>query len=223
MRKVALIGFFVLLISPMAALADTISFSSNTSSGSSWAMVGSPFPIFTLSSALTSAQLNSGPLNTGIAYGKIGWTTADGVPLFGSPIDLVVFNPGGIVTVTGDLGFGSGFEALFTGSFQNAWTLVTGGAPGQSTFSASFIAGNLNPALFSFLGADPLSPEVTGTLTATLNGTPSGGSGSVAGAMISLNAPTAVPEPAMLTMLGMGLLALAGLSRKKLISQRNAC
>jgi hypothetical protein len=45
----------------------------------------------------------------------------------------------------------------------------------------------------------------------------------VAGAMISLNAPTAVPEPAMLTMLGMGLLALAGLSRKKLISQRNAC
>ena len=222
MRKVALIGFFVLLISPMAALADTISFSSNTSSGSSWAMVGSPFPIFTLSSALTSAQLNSGPLNTGITNGTIGWTTADGVPLVGSPTDLVIFNPGGIVTVMGNLG--SELVALFTGSFQNASrTLVTAGAPGQSTFSASFIAGNLNPALFSFLGADPLSPEVTGTLSATLNGTPTGGSGSVAGATISLNAPTAVPEPAMLTMLGMGLLALAGLSRKKLVSQRNAC
>jgi len=222
MRKVALIGFFVLLISPMAALADTISFSSNTSSGSSWAMVGSPFPIFTLSSALTSAQLNSGPLNTGITNGTIGWTTADGVPLVGSPTDLVIFNPGGTVTVMGNLG--SGIVALFTGSFQNAsWTLVTAGAPGQSTFSASFIAGNLNPALFSFLGAGPLSPEVTGTLSATLNGTPTGGSGSVAGATISLNAPTAVPEPAMLTMLGMGLLALAGLSRKKLVSQRSAC
>jgi len=222
MRKVALIGFFVLLISPMAALADTISFSSNTSSGSSWAMVGSPFPIFTLSSALTSAQLNSGPLNTGITNGTIGWTTADGVPLVGSPTDLVIFNPGGIVTVMGNLG--SELVALFTGSFQNASrTLVTAGAPGQSTFSASFIAGNLNPALFSFLGAGPLSPEVTGTLSATLNGTPTGGSGSVAGATISLNAPTAVPEPAMLTMLGMGLLALAGLSRKKLVSQRNAC
>ncbi len=222
MRKVALIGFFVLLISPMAALADTISFSSNTSSGSSWAMVGSPFPIFTLSSALTSAQLNSGPLNTGITNGTIGWTTADGVPLVGSPTDLVIFNPGGTVTVMGNLG--SELVALFTGSFQNASrTLVTAGAPGQSTFSASFIAGNLNPALFSFLGAGPLSPEVTGTLSATLNGTPTGGSGSVAGATISLNAPTAVPEPAMLTMLGMGLLALAGLSRKKLVSQRNAC
>ncbi len=146
MRKVALIGFFVLLISPMAALADTISFSSNTSSGSSWAMVGSPFPIFTLSSALTSAQLNSGPLNTGITNGTIGWTTADGVPLVGSPTDLVIFNPGGIVTVMGNLG--SELVALFTGSFQNASrTLVTAGAPGQSTFSASFIAGNLNPAL----------------------------------------------------------------------------
>ena len=223
MRKLALMGFFMLLISPMAALADTISFSSNTSSGSNWAMGGSPFPVFTLSSLLTSAQLNSGPLNTGIAGGRIDWTTADGVPLIGSPSDLVIFNPGGTVTVMGDLGSGL-VVALFTGSFQNAsWTLLTGGACCQSTFSASFIAGNLNPALFSFLGAGPLSPEVTGTLTATLNGTPSGGSGSVAGATISLNAPTAVPEPAMLTMLGMGLLALAGLSRKKLVSQRNAC
>ena len=223
MRKLALIGFFMLLISPMAALADTISFSSNTSSGSSWAMGASAPVVFTLSSVLTSAQLNSGPLNTGIARGTIGWTTADGVPLIGSPSDLVIFNPGGTVTVMGDLGSGL-VVALFTGSFQNAsWTLLTGGACCQSTFSASFIAGNLNPALFSFLGAGPLSPEVTGTLTATLNGTPSGGSGSVAGATISLNAPTAVPEPTMLTMLGMGLLALAGLSRKKLVSQRNAC
>jgi len=82
-------------------------------------MGGSPFPVFTLSSALTSSQLNSGPLNAGIANGTISWTTADGVPLFGGPIDLVVFNPGGIVTVTGDLGFESGVEALFTGSFQN--------------------------------------------------------------------------------------------------------
>jgi hypothetical protein len=112
---------------------------------------------------------------------------------------------------------------LFTGSFQSAsMTLVTGGAPGQSAFSASFIAGTINPALFSFLGAGALSPDATGTLTATLNGTflPSGGnSGSVAGTTLSLNT-MGVPEPGMLTMLGVGSLALAGLRRRKLISQR---
>jgi hypothetical protein len=216
MRKVALIGFFVLLISPMAALADTISFNSNTSSNSSWTLSGSPSLVFALSSVLTSAQLNSGPLNTGITNGTIGWTTASGAAV-GS--NMISFNPGGSVTIMGNLG--SGIVTLFTGSFQAASvSLMTAGAPNQSTFSASFIAGSINPALFSFLGAGPLSPNATGTLSATLNGTftPSGGySGSVAGATISLNAPIAVPEPAMLTMLGMGLLALAGLSRRKLV------
>jgi hypothetical protein len=118
---------------------------------------------------------------------------------------------------------GSGIVTLFKGSFQTAsLSFLTGGAQYQSAFSASFIAGSINPALFSFLGAGALSPNATGTLTATLNGTftPSGGySGSVAGATVSLNAPTAVPEPAMLTMLGMGILALAGLSRRKLVLQ----
>src|SRR6267143_2074906 len=221
MRKmVVLIGFFVLSISPMAASADTISFNSNTSASSSWTLSGSSSLAFGLSSLLTSAQLNSDPLNTGIANGTIGWTTAGASTVFPN---LVIFNPGGSVSVMGDLG--SGIVALFTGSFQSAsLSLVTGGAPGQSTFSASFIAGSINPALFSFLGASPLSPNATGTLSATLNGTfsPTGGSGSVAGTTISLNAPTAlpVPEPGMLTLFGTGLLALAGLPRRKLGSHR---
>jgi PEP-CTERM motif len=219
MRKVLLIGLFVLLISPMGALADTVSFGSNTSSSSSWTLSGSPSPVFDLSSLLTSTQLNSGSLNTAIADGTIGWTTAGGAA-FGS--NVVIFNPGGEVTVTGDLG--AGIVTLFTGSFQDAsLTLVTGGAPGQSTFSASFIAGAINPALYSFLGAGALSPNVTGTLSATLIGTfssASGGSGSVAGATVSLDPPAAVPEPGMLTLFGTGgLLALAGLRRRKLVSQ----
>ncbi|HVS90375.1 MAG TPA: hypothetical protein VHF01_19395 [Candidatus Acidoferrum sp.] len=216
MRKVILIGFFVLLMSPMAALADTISFNSNTSSSSSWTLTGTaPSLVFGLSSLLTSAQLNAGPLNTAIANGTIGWTTASSSTDINN---LVIFNPGGSINVMGDLG--SGVVQLFTGSFQAAsLTLVSGGAPGQSAFSASFIAGAINPALFSFLGAGPLLTSVTGTLSATLNGTftTSGGSGSVAGASISLNAPAAVPEPAMLTLFGTGLLALPGLPRRKLV------
>src|SRR5882762_1355025 len=156
MRRVAVIALFVLLISPMAVLADTISFNSNTSSGSSWSLAGSTSLVFTLSSLLTSAQLNSGLLNTGITGGTIGWTTANASTILPN---LVIFSPGGSVTVMGNLG--SGIVALFTGSFQSAsLTLVTGGAPGQSTFSASFIAGSINPDLFSFLGAGPLSPNV---------------------------------------------------------------
>ena len=115
--------------------------------------------------------------------------------------------------VTGDLG--SCVVDLFTGSFQSAsLTLLSGGAPDQSTFSASFIAGDINPALYSFLNSSGLPTDVTGTLTATLNGafTPSGGVGSVAGATISLDPdPQQVPEPDSGSLLAIGgmLLGLA--------------
>jgi len=191
----------------MPAKADTISFNSNTAAGSSWSLSGAPLT-FGLSSILTSAQLNLfSPVS--IANGMINWTTGAASTTTSS---LIIFNPGGSINVTGDLG--SGVVSLFTGSFQNAsLTLLTGGAPGQSSFSASFVAGNINPALYSFLGSAGLPPAVTGTLTSTLNSsfTSSGGSGSVAGASISLNPVVPAPEPSMLLLFGPALMALAGL------------
>lgn len=216
MRKAALIGVWVLFVSPLAVWADTVSFNSNTSASSSWTLSGAPSPIFSLSSILTSVQVNANVPNTAITSGTMSWTTAAGS--FALP-NFVTFSPGGSVTVMGNLG--AGVVALFTGNFQNGGlTLETGGAPGQSAFSGSFIVGNVNPALYTFLGVD-LATKVTGTLSATLNGIfdTSGGSGSVAGASISLNA-SQVPEPATLTLFGTGLLALAGLRRRKLFGKR---
>jgi hypothetical protein len=192
------------------AKADTISFNSNTTSGSSWALT-SPL-VFQLSSALTSVQLNSAAPNISIQNGAIDWSTFSGLALSQTAI---LFNPGGAITVTGDLG--SGVVDLFTGTFQSAGlTLLTGGAPDQSTFSASFIAGDINPDLYAFLGSSGLPADVTGTLTATLDGAFSasgGGVGSVAGATISLDPSSAqsVPEPPSLALFATGLFALAGL------------
>jgi hypothetical protein len=192
------------------AKADTISFNSNTTSDSSWTLT-SPL-VFQLSSALTSVQLNSAAPNTAIQYGAIDWSTFSGLALSQTAI---LFNPGGAIKVTGDLG--SGVVDLFTGNFQSAGlTLLTGGAPDQATFSASFIAGDINPALYAFLGSSGLPADVTGTLTATLDGafTASGGGvGTVAGASISLDPSSAqsVSEPPSLALFGTGLFALAGL------------
>src|SRR5262245_41549091 len=196
------------LLASVPAEADAIwYFNSNTSADSSWTLGGLPMT-FALNTTLTSVQLNADSPNTSITGGGIAWTTGAGLPLLPS---LITFASGGTVSVTGDLGDGNGLVSLFSGTFENGGlTLLSGGAPEQSAFSASFVAGSINPALYAFLGVPGLSPNVFGTLTATLNSgfTMLGGTGTVAGVAISLDPPVEAPEPSLLVLLGVGFLAL---------------
>ena len=203
MQKILLLALLALAL-PTAIFADSVDYtnSGGTLSGSSAGL--------TLSGSVLIAVngLNGGGLLTGSDLGGVSFTT--GALLSGSLQMGGSFAGGGSFTITGNGTNGVPDGTLFTGSFSGpvTWTMKLL-SNGTHNYTLTGIISGWN-------GSGAATQGVTVQLTINtgkglFNGSTRISSGDTCGSVT-------VPEPGSLTLLGSGLLFLAGLVRRKLNS-----
>jgi PEP-CTERM motif len=203
-KKILLLAVLVLAL-PTAVFAEGSIDYTNSGGILSGSIAG-----LTLSGSVLIAVngLNGGGLLTGSNLGSVSFTT--GALLSGSLKMGGTFAGGGLFTITGNGTNGVPDGTLFAGSFSGpvTWTMVTL-ANGSHNYSLTGTISGWNGSGAPTQGA---TVELTiNTGKGFFGGRTRISSGDTSGSVM-------VPEPGSLTLLGSGLLFLAGLVRRKMNS-----
>jgi hypothetical protein len=214
----------MLFLVPMSAFADTLSWSilpnvgTYSFAGGTAPLIGSGIGVQSVQDTTTGVSFNifNGSLNFTTGPGSGGWSWGAGLPGIN---ELNLTGCIDNVTVSGLCSAqGSPASALFTDDFTSATIFPFG-----SNFDVTLgnIAGTLNASLATSFGVSATIPSGVYNTTAQISGIYGSSFSNVPNLGGSINSdPPKLPEPATLTLLGMGLLALAGLPRRRLVSHR---
>jgi hypothetical protein len=200
MKKILLLAVLALALPTAMFAGSSVDY---TNSGGT--LSGSSAGLSLSGSVLIAVNgLNGGGLITGNNLGSVGFST--GALTSGSLQMGGTFAGGGWFTITGNGTSGVPNGTLFTGTFDGpvTWTLVTL-ANGTHNYT-------LTGALTGWTGSGAATVGVTVQLTINTGRGYFNGSTTISSGDTNI----VVPEPGSLSLLGTGLIGLAGLVRRKL-------
>lgn len=192
------------LFAAAPALADTIDFNA-LGNGGTWSFSGSS-PL-TMTALAVEVNAGAGPYSFLGSSSSETFTTGAFLGGAGTSGDPWTFGPGGSYTIDGCIppaASGCSVLTLFSGDFAGEELFFS--ATNGLAFIGLDVSGTVNSALTSFLGVS--AGSYSGVVTFNVVGAPPGGR--VESGDLTLSS---VPEPASLVFLGIGLVAMAGLTR----------
>src|ERR1700686_4126798 len=203
MRKILILAALALAL-PTAVFAYSSIDYGNTGGTLTASNAIGPAVLMLSGSALTTITgMPGGTTLAGSDLGSVSFTTPVSS---GSLANSATFGAGGTFTITGNGMNGAPSGVIFTGTFTSAtWTLVTIASSGTHFYTFTGALAGTTASGYATVGATVQLTLNTGK--GFFNGSESLSSG---------DTNIVVPEPGSLGLLGTGLIALAGVIRRKL-------
>lgn len=208
MKKALLLAFALVMVLAAPTWADTITFTGNAGSGTGSVVLGSTLS-FTggpLDQVKGLTLCASGCAITGGSVTLTSGTLSAPATITGN-IESFTFNAGGSLILSGSVSGGPSGQ-LLSANFANGGTLLVDINSGISSFNGVLT----NIVIDKYFGV-----AIDGSNTETMKISLQSDRGTVRSTGTTVDTePLPTPEPATLSMLGAGLVGLAGLLRKKL-------